>query len=185
MSVTQASRLMFQGIALIVLVGCGSNSDNSATETPAESSSTTRPAAADTRSTAPPAARKSVCTMLPKADMEAILGGPLTNVDATDVSGKTQCTYVGFGRYADVAIEWGNGEAGMAGARLAAKFMGATAGAIQVMTPIEDLGDEAVLMIGGVLTVRKGNDLITVDLRTNKTPEVTGPVIVRKIIEQM
>ena len=172
MNVTQASRLMFQATALIVLVGCGS-------------SSTTQTAASDTRSNPAPAARKSLCTMLPKAEMETILGGALTNVNATDAPGKTQCIYVGFGRYADVAIEWGNGEAGMAGARLAAKFMGATAGSVQVITPIEDLGDEAVLMTGGVLTVRKGNDLITVDLRTNKTPEATGPVIVRKVIDQM
>jgi hypothetical protein len=124
--------------------------------------------------------------MLPKAEMEMILGGPLTNADATDSAGKTQCTYVGFGgRYADVAIEWGNGEAGMAGARLAGKFMGATAGSVQVMTPIEGLGDEAMMMIGGVLNVRHGADLITVDLRTQKNAEMIGSDIARRVIERM
>jgi hypothetical protein len=128
---------------------------------------------------------KSVCTLIPKTEMEGILGGALTSAEAKDAPGRSQCTYVGFGRYADVVIERGNGEAGMAGARIAAKLMGATAGPVQVMTPIEGLGDEATMMIGGVLSVRKGNDLITVDLRTNKNADVTGPDIARKLIERM
>ena len=168
------------GVISLSLAGCGSSSESPSESTPStaaakqpESAQTSRPS------------RKSLCALLPKAEMETTLGGPLTSAESTDSPGKTQCTYVGFGRYADVAIEWGNGEAGMAGARLAAKFMGATAGAVPVMTPIADLGDEAVMMIGGVLSVRKGDDLITVDLRTQKNSEVVGPTIVRKIIEQL
>ena len=41
------------------------------------------------------------------------------------------------------------------------------------------------LIFGGVLNVRKGADLITVDLRTNKNAEGTGTDIARKIIERM
>jgi hypothetical protein len=124
--------------------------------------------------------------MIPKAEMEAILGGPLATAEAKDVPGKTQCIYAGFGgRFADVAIEWGNGEAGMAGARLASKLMGATAGNIQVSSPLEGLGDEAVMMIGNVLNVRKGADLITVDLRTQKNAAAVGPAIARRLIEQL
>jgi hypothetical protein len=63
--------------------------------------------------------------------------------------------------------------------------MGATAGSVQVITPIADLGNEAMMMIGGVLNVRKGDDLITVDLRTQKNPEVAGPAIARKVMERM
>ena len=124
--------------------------------------------------------------MIPKAEMETILGGPLASADGKDTPGKTQCTYAGFGgRFADVAIEWGNGEAGMAGARLATKLMGNTAPGVEVATALEGLGDEAMMLIGGVLNVRKGADLITVDLRTQKNAAVVGPAIARKIIEQM
>jgi hypothetical protein len=172
-------------LAMTALVAsCGSPPQTSDT-TGIERYTASNPVKSDATARPTPATRASLCTMLPKADMEAILGGPLTNADGADTAGKTQCTYVGFGRFADVAIEWGNGEAGMAGARLAAKFMGATAGPVQVMTPIADLGDEAMLMIGGVLNVRKGDDLITVDLRTQKNPELLGPTIARKVIEKM
>jgi hypothetical protein len=166
-----------------LLSGCGSApavSDSAQQSGSTESIAQQRRAPSEKKTDA-----RSVCTMIPKAEMETILGGALTSAEAKDAPGRSECTYVGFGRYAGVAIEWGNGEAGMAGARLAAKFMGATAGSIPVMTPIEGLGDEATLMIGGVLSVRKGDDLITVDLRTNKNAEVTGPDIARKIIERM
>ena len=124
--------------------------------------------------------------MIPKAEMETILGGPLASADGKDSSAKTQCTYAGFGgRFADVAIEWGNGEAGMQGARLASKLMGNTAPGIEVATALEGLGDEAMMLIGGVLNVRKGDDLITVDLRTTKDPAVVGSTIARRLIEQM
>ena len=124
--------------------------------------------------------------MIPKAEMETILGGPLATAEAKDTPGKTQCTYAGFGgRFADVASEWGNGEAGMAGARLATKLMGDTARGVEIAKALEGLGDEAMMLIGGVLNVRQGDDLITVDMRTQKNPEVVGPVIARKLIEKM
>ena len=158
----------------VLAVACRSTPD---TDAPPAKSEAPQPAKSS---------KPSLCTILPKAEMEQILGGPLASADATDSPGKTQCTYAGFGgRYADVAIEWGNGEAGMAGARLAGKFMGATAGSVQVMTPIEGLGDEATMMIGGVLSVRKGADLITVDLRTQKNAETIGSEIARKVIERI
>jgi hypothetical protein len=53
------------------------------------------------------------------------------------------------------------------------------------MKALEGVGDEAVMMIGGVLSVRKGADLITVDMRTTKNPEVAGAAIARRLIEQM
>ena len=175
------SRVGLVALALVA-VACGSKPADDTTE--AEGVTSKSQPEPSPKSAA--SAKASVCTMLPKAEMEMILGGPLTNADATDSAGKTQCTYAGFGgRYADVAIEWGNGEAGMAGARLAGKFMGATAGSVQVMTPIEGLGDEAMMMIGGVLNVRHGADLITIDLRTRKNAEMIGSDIARRVIERM
>jgi hypothetical protein len=182
MSARALSRIVFVSVTVLT-AACGSTP---VADAPGRESAPASRTAAAEMSPDPGRPRKaSLCIILPKAEMEAILGGPLTNVDAVDSPGKTQCTYVGFGRFADVAIEWGNGEAGMAGARLAGKFMGATAGQIQVMTPIADLGDEAVIMIGGVLNVRKGRDLITVDLRMQKNPEVVGPAIARRILDQI
>jgi hypothetical protein len=182
MSARAFSRIVFVSVTVLT-AACGSTPVADALRR--ESAPASRTAAAEMPPDPGRPRKASLCTILPKAEMEAILGGPLTNVDAADSPGKTQCTYAGFGRFADVAIEWGNGEAGMAGARLAGKFMGATAGQIEVMTPIADLGDEAVMMIGGVLNVRNGPDLITVDLRMQKNPEVVGPVIARRIIDQM
>ena len=184
MIVRSTIRLGLTLLATATLSACGSTPQTSDT-TGVERDAASNPVKNDGAEPSAATTRASLCALLPKAEMEAILGGPLTNADAADTPGQTQCTYVGFGRFADVAIEWGNGEAGMAGARLAAKFMGATAGSVQVMTPIADLGDEAMMMIGGVLNVRKGDDLITVDLRTQKNPELLGPTIARKVIEKM
>lgn len=177
-------RLGLALLAIATLSACGSKPQTSDT-TGVEKNTASKPVKKDGAERSAATTRASVCALLPKAEMEVILGGPLTDVSATDSPGKTQCTYVGFGRFADVAIEWGNGESGMAGTRLASKLMGATAGQIAVTTPIENLGDEALMLIGGVLNVRKGADLITVDLRTQKNTEVIGPTIARKVIEKM
>ena len=176
-----AARLTVMGIVAIALGACGS-----APESGPPDASSPREATDASPQNAPRAGRKSVCVMIPKAEMETILGGPLASADGKDSPGKTQCTYAGFGgRFADVAIEWGNGEAGMEGARLASKLMASSAGNIEIIKALEGVGDEALMMIGGVLSVRKGADLITVDMRTTKNPEVVGPAIARRIIEQM
>src|SRR5688500_15500086 len=144
---TAVLKLALCASAALLVIGCGSSPERQPTD---RSSADARKSAEESQK--PPTSvdnRRSVCTMIPKAEMETILGGALTSAEAKDAPGRSQCTYVGFGRYADVVIERGNGEAGMAGARLAAKLMGATAGAVTVMTPIEGLGDEAMLMIGG------------------------------------
>jgi hypothetical protein len=178
---TVAGRLLVLAIAAVTLGACGSAPESSPPDAPSQ-----REAEARAERKPPAADQKSVCAMIPKAEMETILGGPLASAEGKDGPGKTQCTYAGFGgRFADVSIEWGNGEAGMAGARLANKLMGNTAPDVEIMKALEGLGDEAMMMIGGVLSVRKGNDLITVDLRTQKNAEAVGPAIARKVIEQM
>ena len=176
------ARLIVLAITAITLGACGSAPESS----PPPDASTPSDATDVPQQNARRADRKTVCAMIPKAEMETILGGPLASADGKDGPGKTQCTYAGFGgRFADVAIEWGNGEAGMAGARLASKLMAPSAGDIEIIKALEGVGDEAVMMIGGVLNVRKGADLITVDMRTTKNREVVGPAIARRLIEQM
>jgi len=132
-----------------------------------------------------PSAR-SVCSLVPKAQMEGILGGPLTHAVPHDSPAQTVCTYSGpERRYAQVTIEWQGGESGMAGAKLAGALMGANAGKMKVTTPVEGVGDEAVILIGGVLNVREGPALITVDLRMQEDSETKSKAIAQAVIARM
>lgn len=133
-----------------------------------------------------PTSAKSACSILPKAEMETILGGSLTHAVPADSPSETKCRYTGEGgRFAEVAIEWQGGETGMAGARMAGALMGQAAGGMKPVTTVEDLGDEAVMLTGGVLNVRKGAALISVDLRGQKAGESKTIEIAEKVLARM
>lgn len=133
-----------------------------------------------------PTSGKSACSMLPKAEMETILGGSLTHAVPADSPSETTCRYTGDGgRYAQVTIEWQGGETGMAGARVAGALMGQAAGGMKPVTTVEDLGDEAVMLTGGVLNVRKGAALISVDLRGQAAGESKTIEIAEKVLARM
>lgn len=110
---------------------------------------------------------RSACALVTKDEMERMLGGELAHAVPSDSPAKTTCTYTGAGgRYARIEIEWKGGESGMAGAKLAGSLMqGQADPRIKVASPIEGLGDEAMMVMGGVLNVRKGEALISVDVR--------------------
>ncbi|HEY8164734.1 MAG TPA: hypothetical protein VIF83_04195 [Gemmatimonadaceae bacterium] len=128
---------------------------------------------------------KGVCAMVPKEEMESILGGPLTHAVPTTSPGKSVCTYTGAGgRYAQVSVEPQGGETGMAGARMAGAMMG-NAGGGKATTPVEGVGDEALMLIGGVLNVRKGPALITVDLRMQENSEEKAKAIAQKVMAKL
>lgn len=132
------------------------------------------------------ASEKSVCSMVTKGEMETILGGSLSHAVPSDTRAQTACTYTGpGGRYAQVTVEWQGGESGMAGTDLAAKLMGEAAGTMKVTTPVEGVGDEAKMLIGGVLNVRKGQALITVDLRMQENSEAKAKAIAQKVIAKL
>ncbi|MEO8193743.1 MAG: hypothetical protein ABI681_07820 [Gemmatimonadales bacterium] len=134
----------------------------------------------------PGTSARSACALVTKSDMESILGGPLSYAVAKDSPASTVCTYTGAGgRYAQLTIEWQGGESGIAGARLAGKLMGATAGDVKVTTPVEGVGDEAIMMIGGVLNVRKGPALIAVDLRMQDNSEAKAKAIAQRVIAKL
>ena len=61
-------------------------------------------------------------------------------------------------------------------------LMGAAGGQTKTTTPVEGLGDEAVMLIGGVLNVRKGPALITVDLRMQQDYEAKGKAIAERVL---
>ena len=133
-----------------------------------------------------PTSGKSACSMLPKAEMETILGGSLTHAVPADSPSETKCRYTGDGgRYAEVTIEWQGGETGIAGARMAGALMGQAAGGMKPVTTVEDLGDEAVMLTGGTLNVRKGAALISVDLRGQAAGESKTIEIAEKVLARM
>ena len=135
---------------------------------------------------APGSSSKSVCSMLTKAEMEAILGGPLSHAVPNDSPAQTVCTYTGAGgRYAQVTVEWQGGASGMAGTNLAGALMGAAGGQVKTTTPVAGLGDEAVMLIGGVLNVRKGPALVTVDLRMQQDYEAKGKAIAERVLARI
>ncbi|MDP9176061.1 MAG: hypothetical protein M3O61_00105 [Gemmatimonadota bacterium] len=134
----------------------------------------------------PALSARSACSLVTKAEMEGILGGPLTHAVATDSPAQTACTYTGAGsRYAQLTVEWQGGASGIAGANLAGALMGAAGGEVKATTPITGLGDEAVMLIGGVLNVRKGPALITVDLRMQRDYEAKGKAIAQLVIARI
>jgi hypothetical protein len=130
---------------------------------------------------------RSACSMIPKEEMEAILGGALSFAVPSDNAASTTCTYTGTGgRYAQVAVEWQGGESGMAGSNLAGALMNAASGGdVKASNEIKGLGDEAVMIIGGVLNVRKGAALISVDLRMQKGYEQKARAIAERVLTKI
>jgi hypothetical protein len=131
--------------------------------------------------------RPAACSLISKAEMEGILGGPLAGIDAEERGYKTTCTYLpaeGGYHYAEVTIEWEDAKSLMAGMRFGSQVMGMDAG-FSVTTPVEGLGDEAFILIGGVLNVRKGDVLIMIDLRMQGDAEEKGKEIARKVLARI
>lgn len=129
---------------------------------------------------------KDACTYVTKAEMEAILGGTLNEPTSSPAGSGTACTYVSAtGTYAMLTVDPESGEAAMAGTRAAGAIMDSTAGDVKSTNSLAGLGDEAVMLIGGVLNVRKGAALIAVDLRGQENPEAKGRAIVEKVLARM
>jgi hypothetical protein len=163
----------------LVLAGCTSSTDarnTRASEAPA------------TGETAPKAGvRSTACNLIPQSEMEQVLGGPLAGTEADDRDDKTTCTYLppeGRLRYAEVVIEWEGAEEAMAGMRMAASFMNRDAG-FSVTEKVEGVGDEAFVLMGGVLNVRRGDVLVTVDLRLQEDAAEKAVEIARTVLSRV
>lgn len=107
---------------------------------------------------APAVAAPTACSLVSAAEMSTILGSPVTAV-ADDRGGQTKCTYSANGdelggAYAEVQLNWGDGEAGMKGAGVMEPDLGA------VMGKPTGLGDQAT-SVGPMILIRRGEDLIT------------------------
>ncbi len=103
-------------------------------------------------------AAPTACGLVSAADMSTILGTAVGAV-ADDRGGQTKCTYETPGGelgapYAEVQLNWGDGEAGMKGAGVMEPELG------QVMGKLAGLGDQAT-SVGPMILIRRGQDLIT------------------------
>lgn len=144
------------------------------------------------------AKRPAVCTLISPDEMSAILGGAVVAAPEGS-SGGDDCTYrpasgKGAVPYAQVTIAWAGGEAAMAGTKIGAKMMGGESKEISdaakrmgfpASESIEGLGDEAQMIIGGVLMVRRGDTLITIDLRMQPEGRKKAVAIAQKILSRI
>lgn len=135
---------------------------------------------------AAPGAAKDACSYVTKPEMETILGGTVNEPTSSPAGSGSACTYVSpAGTYAMLTVDPEGGEAAMAGTRMAGAMMDSSAGDIKSTNSVAGLGDEAVMLIGGMLNVRKGAALIAVDLRGQENPEAKGRAIVEKVLSKM
>lgn len=100
------------------------------------------------------------CDMVSQEAMSTILGGTVTAKPNDRSNGQTQCIYTavsGISPYAELKVEWGEGQAAMAGVGMANR---AEPG---ITSPLAGLGDQAV-QVGPALMIRTGEDLVTIIL---------------------
>lgn len=103
-------------------------------------------------------AAPTACKLISAAEMSAALGSEVAAV-ADDRGGQTKCTYSAAGdelggAYAEVQLNWGDGESGMKGAGLVEPDLG------KVMSKLQGLGDQAT-SVGPMILIRRHDDLIT------------------------
>jgi hypothetical protein len=141
------------------------------------------------------AEQPEVCSLISREEMSAILGGSVV----AEGSASDECTYrpasgEGVVPYAQVKIAWTGGEAAMVGTKMGAKAMGGSSkemgdAAQRLGFPasevIEGVGDEAQMIIGGVMMVRKGDTLITVDLRMQPEGRKKAIAIAQKVLSRI
>lgn len=103
-------------------------------------------------------AAPTACGLIPAEEMSEVLGSAVTAA-ADDRGGQTKCTYEAAGGelggpYAEVQLNWGDGEAGMAGAGAMEPELGGAMG------KLAGLGDQATA-VGPMILIRRKDDLIT------------------------
>jgi hypothetical protein len=108
---------------------------------------------------APEPKQSSACEMVTAAEMTALLGGAVS-AHLGPTNGQTSCTYTavsGASPYAELKVEWGSGEGGMAAAGIL------NAHEPGITDPLAGVGDQAV-SIGPTAMIKRGDDLVTIVL---------------------
>jgi hypothetical protein len=142
---------------------------------------------ADRQTTAP--ARPTACSLISQEDMSRLLGGSVGPPAADERGNSTICTYTpaagkGLTPYAQLKIDWNGGEAAMTGVKLADRFMSKDAG-FSIVDKIEGVGDEASMMIGGLMNVRRGEVVLTIDLRMQPRAKEKGIAIAKAALARI
>lgn len=172
--------------AVLFAPGCGGG-DEDATK-PAS------PASAATSVPSPNAGagritRPAACSLVSQEEMSRILGGALAAPQGENGVATTSCTYSPAAEdaitpYAEVKIDWDAGEEAMMGTRIAEKLMQRDAG-FSVSEKIDGVGDEASMMIGNVMNVRKGRTFISITLAMQSEPKEKGTAIAKTILARL
>jgi hypothetical protein len=170
---------VIQVLGIASAFGCGTS--------PADRSSAPQPArVAESAALSARPVYPTACSLINQEEMSRILGAA---VAAPKARGATTCTFSpgaenALTPYAEVKIDWDGAEMAMKGMRLAAKSMDQDAG-FSVFEKVEGVGDEASMMIGGVMNVRKGSILITIDLRMQTEATAKGSAIANTILARV
>lgn len=106
----------------------------------------------------PALARPTACGLVSAEEMSGVLGNAVA-ATADDRGGQTKCTYEAAGGelggpYAEVQLNWGDGESGMAGAGAMESQLG------EAMGQLAGVGDQATT-VGPMILIRRNEDLIT------------------------
>jgi hypothetical protein len=102
----------------------------------------------------------SACELVTQSAMSTILGAPVVSAGSGSASGQSKCVYTpatGSTPYAELSVDRGDGEAGMAGVGFMQKNVPG------MVNPYDGIGDQAVA-VGPALYIRTGDDLVTIVL---------------------
>jgi hypothetical protein len=120
--------------------------------------------------------------------MATILGGALATPQAVEGLASTTCRYEPASETSpissEVKIEWEAGESAMDAVRFAQRAAENVIDA-SVADPLEGLGDEATMLGSGIVIVRSGKTLITIDVQLLPEARAKGSMIARKILERI
>jgi hypothetical protein len=127
----------------------------------------------------------AACSIIDQREMGRILGAAVGPPARAERGGSTICTYTADGGaafpYAKVTIDRRGGAAAMSGIKLAESWMDKDAG-FSLADRIEGVGDEASMTIGGVMNVRQGPTVITIDLGLQPNAREKGTAIAKAIL---
>jgi hypothetical protein len=182
-----------RGLILVVAAACGRGPALAPVSPIPPAASLESPANEEASARSSP--RPTACSLISREEMSGILGGEVGPPSADDHADSSSCTYtpasgVGGVPYAEVQLSWQGGEGAMLGMRLAGGLLGGGERASgdpgergpRMFEDVPGLGDEAARMVGGLLTVRRGDVFFTIDLRMQEGSREKGLAIARKVL---
>ena len=159
---------------------------------------TTAPGAADAGKARPTASgsasapasglrRGPACDLISRAEMSELLDGPIGKPTGESTNEKTSCTYppedASSYAQAEITIEWNHGQAPSLQRQMTDAFSGSAPGR-QAAHRIP-LGDDASYTLDGVLSVRSGQTLVTIELPMRPGAEAKAIAVGTKLFERL